>query len=166
MGFGMWFSWFRQNANQKFRADKMPTTEKSLDKMPTFGWHYVRLAFCPVGILSYHRKYDHNRSNFATPPCIVLQWDISKTLNCALFASGVAPPVQYSPSSHISSLLPQFQGGALMYPRIRRAWTLNIIVNIPQLVFWVENHTLTQANLWQVYQRIPRGSAYPVPRRR
>ena len=34
--------------------DEMPTTEKSLDKMPTFGWHYVRLAFCPVGILSYH----------------------------------------------------------------------------------------------------------------
>ena len=35
--------------------DEMPTTEKSLDKMPTFGWHFVRLAFCPVGILSYHR---------------------------------------------------------------------------------------------------------------
>ena len=28
--------------------------------MPTFGWHYVRLAFCPVGILSYHRSgYEH-----------------------------------------------------------------------------------------------------------
>ena len=46
--------WFGQNANQKVGADKMPTTEKSQDKMPTFGWHYVRLAFCPVGILSYH----------------------------------------------------------------------------------------------------------------
>ena len=43
-----------QNANQKVGTDKMPTTEKSQDKMPTFGWHYVRLAFCPVGILSYH----------------------------------------------------------------------------------------------------------------
>ena len=30
----------------------MPTTEKSPDKMPTFGWHFVQLAFCPVGILS------------------------------------------------------------------------------------------------------------------
>ena len=46
--------WSGQNANQKFGADKMPTTEKSPDIMPTFGWHYVRLAFCPVGILSYH----------------------------------------------------------------------------------------------------------------
>ena len=34
----------------------MPTKEIGPDKMPTFGWHYVRLAFCPVGILSYHRK--------------------------------------------------------------------------------------------------------------
>ena len=46
--------WSGQNANQKFGTDKMPTTDKSPDKMPTFGWHYVRLAFCPVGILSYH----------------------------------------------------------------------------------------------------------------
>ena len=46
--------WSGQNANQKVGTDKMPTTEKSPDKMPTFGWHYVRLAFCPVGILSYH----------------------------------------------------------------------------------------------------------------
>ena len=44
--------WSGQNANQKVGTDKMPTTEKSPDKMPTFGWHYVRLAFCPVGILS------------------------------------------------------------------------------------------------------------------
>ena len=48
--------WSGQNANQKFGTDKMPTTEKSPDKMPTFGWHFVRLAFCPVGILSYHRE--------------------------------------------------------------------------------------------------------------
>ena len=33
----------------------MSTTEKSPDNMPTFGWHYVRLAFCPVGILSAHQ---------------------------------------------------------------------------------------------------------------
>ena len=33
----------------------MPATKKSLDKMPTFGWHFVWLAICPVGILSYHR---------------------------------------------------------------------------------------------------------------
>ena len=45
--------WFGQNANQKFETDKMPTTDKSPDKMPTFGWHYVRLALRPVGILSY-----------------------------------------------------------------------------------------------------------------
>ena len=32
----------------------MPTSEKSPDKMPTFGWHFVWLAFCPVGILSAH----------------------------------------------------------------------------------------------------------------
>ena len=54
--------WSGQNANQKVGMDKMPTTEISPDKMPTFGWHYVRLAFCPVGILSTHpwawkRKY-------------------------------------------------------------------------------------------------------------
>ena len=39
--------WSGQNANQKVGTDKMPTTEKRPDKMPTFGWHYVRLAFCP-----------------------------------------------------------------------------------------------------------------------
>ena len=44
--------WSKQNANQKVGTDKMPTTEISPDKMPTFGWHYVQLAFCPVGILS------------------------------------------------------------------------------------------------------------------
>ena len=37
-----------QNANQKVGTDKMPTTEKRPDKMPTFGWHLVRLAFCPT----------------------------------------------------------------------------------------------------------------------
>ena len=46
--------WSGQNANQKVGTDKMPTTEISPDKMPTFGWHYVRLAFCPIGILSAH----------------------------------------------------------------------------------------------------------------
>ena len=46
--------WSGQNANQKVGTDKMPTTEISPDKMPTYGWHYVRLAFCPVGILSAH----------------------------------------------------------------------------------------------------------------
>ena len=49
--------WSGQNANQKVGTDKMPTTEISPDKMPTFGWHYVRLAFCPVGILSAHRFF-------------------------------------------------------------------------------------------------------------
>ena len=47
------FRWSGQNANQKGGTDKMPTTEKSPDKMPTFGWHYVRLAFCPVGIFFF-----------------------------------------------------------------------------------------------------------------
>ena len=51
------FRWSGQNANQKVGTDKMLTTEKSPDKMPTFGWHYVRLAFCPVGILSYHQIF-------------------------------------------------------------------------------------------------------------
>ena len=46
--------WSDQNANQKVGPDKMPTTEISPDKMQTFGWHYVRLAFCLVGILSAH----------------------------------------------------------------------------------------------------------------
>ena len=55
--------WSGQNANQKVGTDKMPTTEKSPDKMPTFGWHYVRLAFCPVGILSYHRRTLHQTPN-------------------------------------------------------------------------------------------------------
>jgi len=30
---------------QKIGTDKMPTTIISPDKMPTFGWHFVRLAF-------------------------------------------------------------------------------------------------------------------------
>ena len=46
--------WSGQNANQKVGRDKMPTTEISPDKMPTFGWHYVRLASCPIGILPAH----------------------------------------------------------------------------------------------------------------
>ena len=45
--------WSGQNANQKVGTDKMPTTGKSPDKMPTLvgimsGWHFVRLAFCPT----------------------------------------------------------------------------------------------------------------------
>ena len=51
--------WSGKNANQKVGMDKMPTTEISPDKMPTFGWHYVRLAFCPVGILSTHPHERH-----------------------------------------------------------------------------------------------------------
>ena len=31
----------------KIGTDKMPTTIKSPDKMQTFGWYFVRLAFCP-----------------------------------------------------------------------------------------------------------------------
>ena len=53
------FRWSGQNANQNIGTNKMPTTEKSPDKMPTFGWHYVQLAFCPVGILSYHPRIAH-----------------------------------------------------------------------------------------------------------
>ena len=48
--------WSGQNANQKVRPDKMPTTEKSHGQNANLGWHFVRLAFCPVGILSYHRR--------------------------------------------------------------------------------------------------------------
>ena len=44
----------RTKCQPKIGTDKMPTTIKSPDKMPTFGWHFVRLAFCPVGILSAH----------------------------------------------------------------------------------------------------------------
>ena len=46
--------WSGQNANQKVDPDKMPTTEKSHGQNANLGWHFVRLAFCPVGILSYH----------------------------------------------------------------------------------------------------------------
>ena len=31
----------------------MPTTIKRPDRMPTFGWHFVRLAFCPHTSLIY-----------------------------------------------------------------------------------------------------------------
>ena len=51
----------RTKCQPKIGTDKMPTTIKSLDKMPTFGWHFVRLAFCPVGILSYHPPKDRPR---------------------------------------------------------------------------------------------------------
>ena len=44
----------RTKCQPKIGTDKMPTTIKSPDKMPTFGWHFVRLAFRPVGILSTH----------------------------------------------------------------------------------------------------------------
>ena len=37
----------RTKCQPKIGTDKMPTTIKSPDKMPTFGWHFVRLAFCP-----------------------------------------------------------------------------------------------------------------------
>ena len=30
----------------------MPTREKNLDKMPTFGWHFVRLVFCLTTVIS------------------------------------------------------------------------------------------------------------------
>ena len=40
----------RTKCQPKIGTDKMPTTEKSPDKMLTFGWHSVWLAFCPVGI--------------------------------------------------------------------------------------------------------------------
>ena len=63
-----------------------------------------------------------------------------KTRNCALFASGVAPPLQYSHSSHISPLLPQLQGG-----EYEKTWILDPIVNI-YMVFLVENQSFTQAH--------------------
>ena len=44
----------------------MPTTEKSPDKMPTIGWHYVRLAFCPVGIQSAHHEDSYDYENDGT----------------------------------------------------------------------------------------------------
>ena len=44
--------WSGQNANQKVGPDKMPTTDKSHGQNANLGWHFVRLAFCPVGILS------------------------------------------------------------------------------------------------------------------
>ena len=37
-------SWDGQNANHR----------KKSGQNANLGWHYVRLAFCPVGILSYH----------------------------------------------------------------------------------------------------------------
>ena len=47
--------WSGQNANQKVDLDKMPTTEKSHGQNANLGWHFVRLAFRPVGILSTHQ---------------------------------------------------------------------------------------------------------------
>ena len=35
----------------KIGTDKMPTTINSPDKMPTFDWHFVWLAFCPTTFL-------------------------------------------------------------------------------------------------------------------
>ena len=49
----------RTKCQPKIGTDKMPTTIKSPDKMPTFGWHFVRLAFRPVGILSAHQLVTH-----------------------------------------------------------------------------------------------------------
>ena len=46
--------WSGQNANQKVGPDKMPTTDKSHGQNANLGWHFVRLAFRPVGILSTH----------------------------------------------------------------------------------------------------------------
>ena len=46
--------WSGQNANQKVGPDKMPTTDKSHGQNANLSWHFVRLAFCPVGILSTH----------------------------------------------------------------------------------------------------------------
>ena len=59
MWFGIWFSWFGKNAKTCWDGpDKMPTKklggtkcqqqQKSPDKMPTFGWHFDWLAFCPT----------------------------------------------------------------------------------------------------------------------
>ena len=42
----------RTKCQPKIGTDKMPTTIKSPDKMPTFGWHFVRLAFCPHTIVT------------------------------------------------------------------------------------------------------------------
>ena len=38
----------RTKCQPKIGMDKMPTTIKSWGKMPTIGWHFVRLAFCLV----------------------------------------------------------------------------------------------------------------------
>ena len=48
---------FWTKCQPKIGTDKMLTTIKSPDKMPAFGWHFVWLAFCPVGILSAHRLH-------------------------------------------------------------------------------------------------------------
>ena len=44
-------SWDGQNANHR----------KKSAQNANLGWHYVRLAFCPVGILSAHRHLRHNK---------------------------------------------------------------------------------------------------------
>ena len=48
----------RTKCQPKIGMDKMPTPEKSPDKMPTkvgisSGWHFVRLAFCPTTLISH-----------------------------------------------------------------------------------------------------------------
>ena len=49
----------RTKCQPKIGTDKMPTTIKSPDKMPTFGWHYVRLAFCPHTSQCMHLLHVH-----------------------------------------------------------------------------------------------------------
>ena len=58
--------------------------------MPTFGWHFVRLAFCPVGILSYHPI-------IASILIILIPWHLQLSLvfypRTSAFISGKCPDV-------------------------------------------------------------------------
>ena len=38
----------RTKCQPKIGTDKMPTTIKNLDKMPIFGWHFVRTSMVPM----------------------------------------------------------------------------------------------------------------------
>ena len=77
---------------------------------------------------------------------------------------GGAPAVQHRPSANFPSLLPQFQGNQ---PFPRNQWSMTAgAMNAVVSRIYSYKACIPNKSLWQVYQRIPRGSGYPIPRRR
>ena len=59
---------------KKLVRTKCQPWKKSPGQNANLGWHFVRLAFCPVGILSYHRV--KGTSPFESQLVFQLQVDI------------------------------------------------------------------------------------------